>query len=58
VKAVEKIWDLSRLEAPPARLALGRDSVVYARMTLNDMVDELDRYEAWSNELVGPFSGR
>ena len=51
-KAVEKINQLSTLDDPPIRLALGKDAVQLARAHIAVVTGDLDKYESWSENLT------
>ncbi|KAI0668252.1 hypothetical protein C8Q78DRAFT_993729 [Trametes maxima] len=51
-KAVAKIIELGRLENPPLRFAVGKDSIVSIRGKLKKVEEELDAYESWSENLA------
>ncbi|KAJ3554936.1 hypothetical protein NM688_g2847 [Phlebia brevispora] len=51
-KGVEKIYELSKLENPPLRLPLGKDSIGAIKAQIEEIASEVEKYESWSNELA------
>ncbi|KAM5545437.1 hypothetical protein V8D89_000897 [Ganoderma adspersum] len=51
VKAVQKMWELSKLENPPLRLLLGKDMNKGTREYIAQLTKETDEYESWSDHL-------
>ena len=51
-KAVRKIYDVSELENPPMRLALGKDCLENTRVRAQQLTRDLDGYEKWSEDLL------
>jgi hypothetical protein len=56
-KGIPKMFELTRLPAPPLRLILGPDAVVGVRKQLKLVADDLAAYEAWSDDLLEPEAG-
>ncbi|KAI0790751.1 hypothetical protein C8Q75DRAFT_806139 [Abortiporus biennis] len=52
VKAAQQIYRVANLPDPPIRLAIGKDAIESIRKSVNAMLDELDKYEDWSEDLV------
>ncbi|KAJ7643819.1 hypothetical protein FB45DRAFT_896144 [Roridomyces roridus] len=50
-KAVEAIFRFSKLESPPLRWVVGKDSGIRAKAKLEKMVAELDEFASWSEDL-------
>ena len=51
-KASAKIIELSTLPEPPMRLFLGQDALGTTRLQLKSVADDLEKYEAWSEDLL------
>ena len=51
-KAVEKIFELSLLGAPPLRLVLGKGAVKQVKAKAAEMLKNADEFEDWSKDLV------
>ena len=51
-KGVQKIFELTLLPNPPARLPLGRDSVRFCRDYVDDISRDVEGYAHWSDELA------
>ncbi|KAI0790750.1 NAD(P)-binding protein [Abortiporus biennis] len=52
VKAVQQMYKLTVMPDPPLRLALGKDCVNAIREQLTKMLDDVDKYEDWSDDLL------
>jgi hypothetical protein len=50
-KAAEAIWKLSQLEAPPLRLALGKDATQVIRQQADQLRQSADNLMDWSEDL-------
>ena len=51
-KGIAKIYELSKLQNPPVRLQLGKDSIQAVRTQIASVAGELDHYESWSDDLL------
>lgn len=51
-KAVQKIYDVAKLPDPPMRLVLGKDAVETIRGQLGKVLEDVAKYEAWSEDLL------
>jgi hypothetical protein len=54
-KLIPKLFELTRLSAPPQKLILGLDGVTLTRQQLKLVADDLAAYEAWSEDLLEPI---
>ncbi|KAJ7207166.1 NAD(P)-binding protein [Mycena pura] len=52
--AVEAIFKFSKLESPPVRWAVGKDSIRSARAKIDQVSKEMDAFESWSDNLESP----
>ena len=50
-KGTQKVYDLSKLENPPLRLVLGRDSIESVRGQLEHIKGDIGKYESWSDDV-------
>ncbi|KAJ3522661.1 hypothetical protein NM688_g8844 [Phlebia brevispora] len=51
VKAVSKVYELSKLKNPPLRLALGKETISAYKDLLSKMDKGLDEWASWSEGL-------
>lgn len=51
-KGVKKVYEVSRLSKPPMRLVLGKDAVGGVRKQIQSVMEDLESYEAWSEDLL------
>lgn len=51
-KAVDVIYKLSQLDAPPLRMTIGKDAIKYAKAQLKKLTEEVEKYENYSDDLV------
>ncbi|OJT10626.1 hypothetical protein TRAPUB_12874 [Trametes pubescens] len=50
-RAVAKIIEFSRLPSPPLHFPLGKDAISAVRDKVKTLVEEIDQYESWSDNL-------
>ena len=50
-RVAEKIFALSLLQHPPRRLLLGLDAVRLGREHAAELMDDVNRFERWSDDL-------
>ena len=50
-KGTQKVYDLSKLENPPLRLVLGRDSIESVCGQLEHIKGDIGKYESWSDDV-------
>ena len=50
-KAVQKVFQLTRLSSPPLRLPLGRDAVKFLSDTAIEYLKVVEEYASWSDNL-------
>ncbi|KAJ7207164.1 NAD(P)-binding protein [Mycena pura] len=53
-RAVEAMFKFSKLESPPARWAVGKDSIQGTRAKIEQVSKEVDAFESWSDNLQLP----
>ena len=51
-RAISKLYELSLLDDPPLHLALGKDSVAIVKKELQTSLEQLQKYESWSDEIL------
>lgn len=51
-KAVQKIYELSKLENTPMRLFLGKNCLERIRAKIQRLTGDVDGYEQWSEDLL------
>ncbi|RPD54574.1 NAD(P)-binding protein [Lentinus tigrinus ALCF2SS1-7] len=51
-KAVQKVFELTRLQNPPLRLPLGRDAVKFLSDTAAEYLKVVEEYASWSDDLA------
>ncbi|KAI0076327.1 NAD(P)-binding protein [Panus rudis PR-1116 ss-1] len=51
VKAAEKIYQITQVADPPLRLPLGKDLYQLIPPEINQIQDDLAKYESWTNDL-------
>ncbi|RDX40713.1 NAD(P)-binding protein [Lentinus brumalis] len=51
-KAVQKVFELTRLASPPLRLPLGRDAVKFLSDTAAEYLKVVEEYASWSDNLA------
>jgi len=50
-KAAEKLFELSKLENPPVRLAIGKDAVSGVMKKVEATLEQVKAYQSWSEDL-------
>ena len=50
-KAAVKIYEISRMEKPPARVFLGKTAIEAVRKMIKELQENLDEFESWSEGL-------
>lgn len=51
-KAANAILKLSKMDAPPLRVPLGKDALAMAKMKLKALAEEVEKYEHLSEDLL------
>ena len=51
-KAVQRIYELSKLPSPPVRFVLGKDAIQITREYITELTEEVNKYATWSENLA------